>query len=180
MRYLTTEIIRVLIFAVRSVVLAASCTTQCERISSLYSTCLITSTLHAAAKLRRHAPCCGAARDPCTQFERGLTVVVEQTSLHSHWHRSTLPMTLPSSSGSKASSSVTSSCTIPLSNSLLAFRKKYLETESWRRISGLEKLAPRSRSWSQVTCILKRSLTTTLHTVYHLPISQRRKSELTT
>jgi len=62
MRYLTTEIIRVLIFAVRSVVLAASCTTQCERISSLYSTCLITSTLHAAAKLRRHAPCCGAAR----------------------------------------------------------------------------------------------------------------------
>ena len=140
--------------------------------------------VHTARRRQIASPCAvlrrGAARDPCTQFERGLTVVVEQTSLHSHWHRSTLPMTLPSSSGSKASSSVTSSCTIPLSNSLLAFRKKYLETESWRRISGLEKLAPRSRSWSQVTCILKRSLTTTLHTVYHLPISQRRKSELTT
>ena len=43
-----------------------------------------------------------------------------------HWHRSTFPMTLPSSSGSRASSSVSSSCTTPLSNSSLAFRKKYL------------------------------------------------------
>lgn len=135
--------------------------------------------VHTARRRQIASPCAvlrrGAARDPCTQFERGLTVVVEQTSLHSHWHRSTLPMTLPSSSGSKASSSVTSSCTIPLSNSLLAFRKKYLETESWRRISGLEKLAPRSRSWSQVTCILKRSLDN--NTAYCLPFANFTKKK---